>query len=140
MATINFLYRSTRQKSFLTLRLLYRHNGKDFNFSAKTKILTDIDYWQKKHFSSSRDATTKNMQLELNFEMFDLEKFVLEKFEVLNTRKVNKEWLENIVAFYYNKDKPTTPEYLVGYADSLIKDLPYRVNRKGEKVVSDSRT
>ena len=41
---------------------------------------------------------------------------------------------------YYNKDKPTTPEYLVGYADSLIKDLPYRVNRKGEKVVSDSRT
>jgi len=69
MATISFLYRSTRPLSSLTLRLLYRFGGRDFDFSAKTKILTEMDYWKKKHFSKSRDGIIKNRQVDLNGEM-----------------------------------------------------------------------
>ena len=36
MATINFLYRSAREKAYLTARLLFRKHDKDYVFAAKT--------------------------------------------------------------------------------------------------------
>jgi len=138
MATINFLYRSSRQEAFLNMRLLFRYQNKDYNYAAKTKILTEKNYWVKNHFVKSRDVSIKNMQIDLNASMMKLESFVLGKFEEIDSRKVNKEWLEFIIESYYNKDKPSASNFLVDYADSLIKDLPYRVNIKGEKGVSES--
>ena len=67
MASINFLYRSTKEKSNLILRLLYRDNQKpstvkdritkelisvnytDYNFGAKTKFEIEKNYWSKQH-------------------------------------------------------------------------------------------
>ena len=49
MATINFLFRSTKEEAPLTLRLLFRHNNKDFVFGASTKIKVTKEYWSKQH-------------------------------------------------------------------------------------------
>ena len=47
MATVNFLYRSTKSKSNLVLRLLFRDNGFDYVLGAKTQFEVDKDYWTK---------------------------------------------------------------------------------------------
>ena len=52
MATVSFLYRSTKPTAFLNLRLLFRHNNTDFVFGAKTKVLVSNEYWNKHHKSS----------------------------------------------------------------------------------------
>ena len=78
------------------------------------------------------------MQVDLNSAMVKLEKAVVDNFEMTRTSKVDQEWLESTIDKYYNKDKSTMPYYIVDYADSLIADLPYRVNSKGSKGVSES--
>ena len=45
MATINFLYRSKKDIAPLNLRLLYRHNNKDFQLGVRTKFLVGKEYW-----------------------------------------------------------------------------------------------
>jgi len=47
MATINFLYRSKKEKSNLTLRLLFRSFGKDNQISADSKISISKDFFFK---------------------------------------------------------------------------------------------
>mgnify|MGYP003661590882 CR=1 FL=1 len=49
MATVNFLYRSTKQNAPLHLRLLYRLNSIDYVFGVNTKIEVSKDYWTKRH-------------------------------------------------------------------------------------------
>jgi hypothetical protein len=49
MATINFLYRSTKNKANLHLRLLYRFNETDFVIGANTKFEVLKDYWNNQH-------------------------------------------------------------------------------------------
>lgn len=44
MASINYLYRSTKEKSNLILRLLYRYNGTDYTFGTKTEFEVEKIY------------------------------------------------------------------------------------------------
>jgi len=44
MASINFLYPSTKEKSNLILRLLYRYNGTDFVLGSKIRIEIEKNY------------------------------------------------------------------------------------------------
>ena len=60
MASINFLYRSTKEKSNLILRLLYRYNGTDFVLGSKIRIEIEKNYWSKQHKKKSKNIDITN--------------------------------------------------------------------------------
>lgn len=60
MASVNFLYRSTKDKSNLVLRLLYRYDGKDYVFGAKTQFEVFKQYWTKQHKKKFKDIDVTN--------------------------------------------------------------------------------
>ena len=88
MASINFLYRSTKDKSNLILRFLFRHNGKDYVFGSKTKLEVEKAYWTKQHNKKSKDIEITNKQTEINIELNKIEKELREKLK--NQREVNE--------------------------------------------------
>lgn len=131
MASVNFLYRSTKDKAPLTLRLLYRYKGKDFVFPSKVKYEVEKNYW-KVHKKNTRDATIRNKQIEVNTELQKIENFVLDAFKSANINQINKEWLNEQIYLYYNP--PTNNKYsdlVVDVIEQKIKDAPHLDNGKG---------
>ena len=86
MASINFLYRSTKDKSNLSLRLLFRYNGKDYVFGSKTKLEVEKTYWNKQHKKKSKDITITNKQTEINIELNKIENHILGAFNSAESR------------------------------------------------------
>ena len=56
MASINFLYRSTKENANLNLRLLFRYNDKDYVFGVKIKEEVSKYYWSKQHKKKSKES------------------------------------------------------------------------------------
>ena len=122
MASINFLYRSTKDKSNLILRLLFRYNGKDYVFGSKTKLEVEKTYWNKQHKKKSKDITITNKQTEINIELNKIENHILGAFNSAEPDKVNKEWISDQVDLYYNptQKEKTIPTDLINYIDFYI--------------------
>lgn len=122
MASINFLYRSTKDKSNLILRLLFRYNGKDYVFGSKTKLEVEKTYWNKQHKKKSKDITITNKQTEINIELNKIENHILGAFNSADPDKVNKEWISAQVDLYYNptQKEKTIPTDLINYIDFYI--------------------
>jgi len=145
MATINFLFRSTKEVAPLTLRLLYRNNNlksfiynkktkekievdyTDFTFDVKTKYETEKDYWRNYHFKNKKDADIKNKQVEVNNDLQPIENFVLGKFNESDISKINKKWLVEQIELYYNPPKETTKSELV---TDNIQDIADNANTR----------
>lgn len=127
MATINFLYRSTKEKSNLHLRLLYRFNDIDFVFGANIKYQVSKDYWCKQHKKSTKDAELKTKQIEVNNELNKIENHILSAFKSIIPDVVDKTWLQLQIDNYYNplKEDKSIPKNLVSYIDYYIE---YRKN------------
>jgi len=137
MASINFLYRSTKNKSNLNLRLLYRHNSKDYVFGAKTKVEVSKIYWSKQHKKKSKDIEITNVQTRINNELNKIENHVLKAFNSVSTEAINKEWLQTQIENYYNPKKETKiPTNLIDYIDFY---LDYRKNEITETTKSKCR-
>lgn len=82
MATVTFLYRSTKDESYLGLRLLYRYDNVDFVFAAKTKFTVSELYWKKQHKQKQpKDIEIKNKQVEVNEELNNIDNYILGAFE-----------------------------------------------------------
>ncbi|AQS93878.1 hypothetical protein BXQ17_07320 [Polaribacter sp. BM10] len=127
MASINFLYRSTKEKAYLNLRLLYRHNSKDYVFGAKTKVEVSKIYWSIQHKKKSKDIEVTNLQTEIKNELNKIENHVLKAFNSVNPENITKDWLTSQIDYYYNpptKDKEI-PKDLINYIDYYIN---YRKN------------
>jgi len=134
MATINYLYRSTKKQAPLELRLLFNLNKKPFVFGAKTKIEVSAYYWKKQHqLQRIKDVAILNQQNRIKTELNKLASHVLTAFnrlsdtEVLNVTKV---WLQQQIEKYYNLSgskslKNGIPTDLVGYINFY---LDYRKN------------
>lgn len=60
MAAVNFLYRSTRDSSELTIRLLYRFEDNNYVFGAKTKIVISKSNWTD--IKSGKKITEANLK------------------------------------------------------------------------------
>ena len=101
MASVNFLYRSTKEKSNLNLRLLFRNNGKDYVFGVKTKVEISKYYWSKQHKKKSKDIDITNKQNEVNNELNKIVNYVLKAFNSVNVENINKEWLQTQIDNYY---------------------------------------
>ena len=66
MASVVFLYRSTKDFACLTARLLFRHEKKDFILASKIKLEVIKTYWNKKHATKSKDISVINRQTQIN--------------------------------------------------------------------------
>jgi integrase len=131
MATVNFLYRSTKDKSNLHLRLLYRYNESDFVFGANTKFEVSKDYWTENHIidkkskkiKGTKDVSLLNKRLEVNNELNKIENHILNAFNTTDTDEVSKEWLQTQIDYYYNppKEAEQLPTVLLKYFDYFIE-------------------
>lgn len=138
MASVNFLYRSTKEKSNLNLRLLFRHNTKDYVFGAKTKFEVEKKYWKNK----SNDIDNKNKQIEINTELNKIENHILNAFNSVNIETINKQWLQTQIEYFYNPPKKKTdiPTNLTDYIDYYIdyrKNEITETNKKKCRVIKN---
>lgn len=123
MATINFLYRSTKDEAPLNLRLLFRNNGKDFVFGTKTKFKVSKLYWTKQHPQSRpKDINITNQQVEVNKELNKIENHILNAFENTNPNSISKAWLNDTLQQYYNptNENKELPNELIKYFEYYI--------------------
>jgi hypothetical protein len=142
MATVNFLYRSTREKAPLNLRLLFRHNDKDFAIGGKTKLEVTRDYWNNHHSKQRiKDIKVKNLQTKVNNQLGALENHILNAFNSTQPGKVSKDWLKTTIENYYNPpQQKIIPTDLVGYIDYYLeyrKNEITEANRKKVKVTKN---
>lgn len=124
MATVNFLYRSTKEKAPLNLRLLFRYKDNDFVIGANTKCEVSKLYWSKEHSQKRlKDIDTANKQLEVNNELNRIENHVLKAFNGVNPEDITKDWLCLQMELYYNppKQKAGIPTSLIEYIDFYLK-------------------
>ena len=122
MATINFLYRSTKDRANLHLRLLYRFDEKDFVFGVNTKFETTKDYWTKDHKRKSRDIILTNEQVRVNAELNKIENHILKAFNSSAPATISKQWLQAQIDNYYNPvEEVSIPKELTKYIDFYIK-------------------
>jgi integrase len=123
MATINFLYRSTKDKANLNLRLLFRKNDIDYVIGGVSKVEVAKDYWNKQHKKKSKDIVITNKQTEINNELNKIENHILKAFKTVNPDEVNKEWLQTQIDYYYNppQEVEQLPTELLKYFDYFIE-------------------
>lgn len=137
MATINFLFRSTKEEAPLSLRLLFRHNNTDFVFGSNIKLIVSKEYWTKQHnnkrIKETEIVATRN---KVNDELGKIQEFILNSFNNTDANIVDKKWLENQIHFYYNP--PAAPEQLptdlINYLDKYLEfkknDITYNTKKK----------
>ncbi|WP_430410219.1 tyrosine-type recombinase/integrase [Kordia sp.] len=140
MATVNFLYRSTRKRAALTLRLLFRDTqSKDHAIDAKTQYFVDTEYW-KLHNKRTKDANIKNKQVEVKAHLIEIENFVRDAFINENEKNVDKEWLKDQIHLFYNPiQEKQQSELLTDAIQSIIDEAPTKKNAKGGIGLSKSR-
>jgi hypothetical protein len=103
MATINFLFRSSKEKANLNVRLLFRHNNKDYVLGAKTKLEVTKLYWNKQHkLKRIKNIELANFQRDLLTNMHEIERFVFNEFENFNKNEIEKKWLQLQIDNFYN--------------------------------------
>lgn len=123
MATINFLYRSTKDEANLILRLLFRHDGKDNVLAVNTKFPVTKHYWTKQHdIKKPKELAVVNKQHEVTEELNKIEKHTLTAFNGVSIGVVNKQWLQNTLDVYYNPPVPAEqlPNDLIGYFQKYL--------------------
>jgi integrase len=134
MATINYLYRSTREKASLILRILFRHNETDFVFGAKTKIEVSKNYWNKDHKKTRlKDTDLINLQTEINEKTAILGAHVLTKFNKTKIEHINKEWLQTQINEYYNP-----PQQATALPIEVVKYIKYFIEAKRNDISVNS--
>ncbi|RXG31812.1 site-specific integrase [Leeuwenhoekiella marinoflava] len=129
MATVNFLYRSTKDESTLNARLLYRLNSpdypegyKDFVLGSKTNIQVSKHYWSKLHNKRSKDIEIQNKQTEINSQTNELSNFILKAFDKEPEQELDKKWLQNVIKNYYSPqdEEQALPKDVVNYHEAFI--------------------
>lgn len=122
MANVNFMYRSTKDKATLNLRLHYSYNGKGYRIGGKTQLLITKSYWENDHKRSGiQDAKLLKYQFEVNKHLSELSKYILDSFYKTNINLISKNWLKNVIDLYYNpKDKIKASNQLVEFIDFYL--------------------
>jgi integrase len=122
MASVNFLYRSIKPKTFLNARLLFTNNGVNYVFGANTKFEIDKEYWNKYHKQQRiKDIEISNKQIEVNTELNKIENYILNAFNKVEVNEVTKEWLQQQIDEYYTpKQNNELPNKLSEYINYYI--------------------
>jgi integrase len=141
MATVHFLYRSTREKSCLEVRLQHTENTIKYLWSAKTKIEVSKDYWTKYHKINSRKVEIRNQQAKVKKLCSTIENLILDNFKTTTPEVITKDWMQEKIDLYYNPKKydapaETIPKNLIEYFDYYIK---YKENYPSEVLIRKYR-
>ena len=124
MASVIFLYRSTKETACLTVRLLFRYENKDYILASKTKLEVDKAYWEKKHRAKSKDISIINKQTQINNELNKITQFILKEFDKSSVAdQLNNIWLKNHIHNFYNPKKgpKNIPKDIVRFIDYYIE-------------------
>jgi integrase len=143
MATIYFLYRSTRKNAPLTVRLqaFDLHNIK-FQFEAKTELEVSKLYWDKtRNKKRNVDALDKKEISTINKALSIIETFLLTQFKDQQPQPTDKNWLKETLHTYYHPAKETKQksDLIIDCIQDLIKNANTRENSKGGLGISKSR-
>lgn len=155
MASVNFRYRSTKEKAFLEVGLTFRIKGKPkdakntpYFFYSLSRIEVEKQYWKDLHtktdFPNYKDIDKQNQvkeikekQYQINNKIDSLQSYILYSFnsitddEVLNL--VNKGWLQNQIETYYNPPKTKEEEEQSKIPVDLISYIDFYADyRKNE--------
>ena len=125
MASINYLYRSTKDEAELVLRLLYRSNDIDYVIGAKSGIEVSKYYWAKEHQKRNpKDIDIIDRQAKVNGDLNKLKSHILSKFKESNPEDINKNWLQTEIETYHNppKETPALSNELLKYFKHFIND------------------
>lgn len=140
MATVNFLYRSSKETAPLTLRLLFRHDNKDFVIGAKVKLEVSQYYWKKEHTQKRpKDIDIANKQTEINTELNNIVNHVLIAFKECNPALINKDWLETQIEYYYNPPKTEEEEEQAKIPTDLISYIDYYLDFRKHEISESLR-
>ncbi len=131
MATVNFLFRSTRSQAPLNVRLLFRHNFNDKVIGGKIKLEVSKDYWENFHFKKRiKDVEIKNRQAEITSRLSEIENHILAAYNSTNPARIDKQWLNSIIeSFYTPQGKKDIPIDFLSYIDFY---LDYRKNEMSD--------
>ena len=124
MASVNFLYRSLKDKSCLNLRLLFRFNGNDHVIATGTNLEVSKDYWKNKHKLKVKDISVINKQIEINTEINKITNHILKAFEQSGASDLlNKQWLDKQLNSYYNRNTKikTIPKDIVRFIEYYVE-------------------
>ena len=124
MASVNFLYRSLKDKSCLNLRLLFRFNGNDHVIASSTNLEVSKDYWKNKHKLKVKDISVINKQIEINTEINKITNHILKAFEQSGASDLlNKQWLDKQLNSYYNRNTKikTIPKDIVRFIEYYVE-------------------
>lgn len=141
MATIKFLYRSSKDYGDITIRLSHL---KEIDIFENTGYKSNKTYWfnskkEKRKYPSGKDAQAK---ADLNT-FTALEKYILECFnEDYNSGiTIDKGWLKDKIDINFHRKvrSNTHSEYLIDNIQYLIDNSIYRKNQINGLGISDSR-
>jgi len=142
MAIIYFLYRSTREKAPLSIRLQdYETNGDKFQFGGKTELEVSKEYWEKiRHKKRNVSATDKKEISTVNNKLSEIQNTILETYKKEKPHPDNKNWLKETLHKYYNPVKEEIrSDLLTGCIQRLIDTADIRENSQKGLGLSKSR-
>ena len=131
MATVKFLYRSTRDISPITIRLLFRNGLKDHVLESKTQITCSREDWKLMQNSRRiKDSELKNKRIEFDKDTIDIERHVLTAFNHSNPSLVDKSWLQDQLDSYYGKnDTEVISDKLLDYFEKYLELIDNNVTK-----------
>ena len=131
MATVKFLYRSTRDIAPITLRLSFRNDLKDHVIESKTQITSTKEDWKLMQNSRRiKDAELKNKKIKFDQDTIDIESHVLTAFNNSNPNLVNKLWLQKQLDSYYgNNDKEVVSDKILEYSERYLKLIENNITK-----------
>lgn len=136
MAALTFQYRSRKENAPLEARLSYTIDGNRTSLYIRSKIEVQKEFWKEyKKGIQFRDAEKSNLKKEIDDKIFNLQHYVLEKYENSDEGKINKEWLKNVINEYYKPKSQQTkiPSDLIDYWD-------YYLNLRGRELEEKARS
>ena len=140
MATVNFLYRSTRSNAPLTLRLLFRSNNIDYTLSTLTNEVIEKTLFEKIYKKNPKDAQLRNSKADLTSTLNKIEQFIIQNFVSTDINRINKDWLTNQMKLYYTPKDDLIINQEIGYwIDKTVQDAQFRENSKGGLGLSKAR-
>lgn len=141
MATVNFLYRSTKDKAPLNIRLLYRHDETDYVIGGKTEFEVSKNYWINEHnktdFKKTQDIDKLNeikllreKQIYVTEKLNEIAAYILKNFNETKPLAISKQWLKLQLDSYHNPtpQDEAIPIYLIEYIDFYIKYRKHELN------------
>ncbi|MEO2062754.1 MAG: phage integrase SAM-like domain-containing protein [Christiangramia sp.] len=142
MATIYFLYRSTRDNAPLTVRLQdLDSTNKKFQFEGKTELEVDKEFWKNtRHKKRNVDADDKKEISRVNDELSKIENFLLSEYKIEKPDPTNKDWLKERLYYFYNPEKENQrSDFVTSNIQHIIDSANTRENSKGGLGLSESR-